>query len=722
VNQTRLHYQPGTDGVALLRIETPAGVPCVLHSGFFDQLDEAVAAFSGDDSQSGGILTSDREGVFGDGADIGEITGLLEARATARELRDWSLRANRSLRRLEQCGKPVVAAMNGRAFGGGFELALACHRRILLDGAGVEVGLPEVSLGLLPGGGGTQRLPRMIGIEAALPLLLEGRRVGPQDALRLGLVDELAATPQQLHAQARQWLASAPEAIKPWDRKGFRLPGGAGPLSAAAPVSFLAGTARVKARQSRYPAGKAILTSVFEGTIVPFDRGLETESLEFGQLAAGPVARNLVRNFTRRAGLRRRSPADAAAGLQVRRLGVIGAGMMGRGIANHAAGMGIEVRLMDRDPQATADAIAAIGRQRAVEVEKGRLDAPAAEGIIGRIAPVSSMPEFAGCDLVIEAVFENLSLKQELAGELARVTGEAALLASNTSTLSVTAIGEASTRAERVLGLHFFSPVERMPLVEIVRGKQTSAAAIADAVGFVRQIGKVPIVVNDSPGFFTSRVFCTYIDEAMAMVAEGVSPALIENAARNWGLPVSPLAVADEVSLDLQVHVIEQGRALGLPETLLRGHAWPVIERMAALGRLGRKSKAGFYEYGDGGKQLWPGLGELWPVQPTQPEAGHVARRLLYVQSVETLRCLAEGVIADVASADIGAVLGIGFPAWTGGTVSLIETVGAEEFERECAVLAARHGARFSLEGLRETIDRVLSGGGRAAQALQGAE
>ncbi|HRP77781.1 MAG TPA: 3-hydroxyacyl-CoA dehydrogenase NAD-binding domain-containing protein [Aquamicrobium sp.] len=710
MNETRLDYEPGRDGVARFWLIAPEGMPCVLQSGFFDRLDKAVAAFQADDSQTGGILMSARDGVFADGADIREIAGLMERGDGARALRDWSARASRSLRQLELCGKPLVAAVNGRALGGGLELALACHRRILLARPGHDVGLPEATLGLLPGGGGTQRLPRMIGIEAALPLLLEGRRLSPEEALRQGLVDELAANAEGLLAQARRWLADAPDAVKPWDRKGFRVPGGAGPLSPSAPVSFLAGTARVKARQSRYPAGRAILSCVFEGTIVPMDKGLEIESIQFGQLAAGAVARNLVRGFMRRSALRKPRPDGASTGLRVGRLGVVGAGMMGRGIANHAASRGMEVRLIDRDPQGTAAAIEAIAGDRAREVEKGRLCERTAASILARISPAATMDALADCDLVVEAAFENLQLKQDIIADAARVAGAGALLASNTSTLSIEAIAGASDRADRVLGLHFFSPVERMPLVEIVRAKETSAAAVADAIAFVLQLDKIPIVVSDSPGFYTSRVFCTYIDEAMAMLAEGIAPALIENAARNWGLPASPLAVADEVSLDLQVHVIEQARQRGLPDRLLRGHAWPVIERMVALGRLGRKSRAGFYDYGGEGKRLWPELARLWPALPQQPDADEVARRLLYVQSVETLRCLAEGVVPDAVSADVGAVLGIGFPAWTGGTISLIETVGADAFARECAALADRHGTRFSLDGLEETMSRVVPG------------
>lgn len=709
---TTIDYTTDAAGIATVTIDVPDRPLNVLTPAFLADLGEAVGRIAADPAVIGAILTSGKASGFMAGADLKEMLALHDSGITAPEAARWASNAAAVLRRLETCGKPVVAAINGLALGGGYELALACHRRIALDSPGVRIGLPEVTLGLLPGGGGTQRLPRMIGIEAALPLLLEGTVLPAAEALRQGLVDEVAGDPAAVDEAARRWLLTRPSAIARWDVKGFRLPGGAGPLAPHAAQSFMAGTSRLKATRRCYPAPHAILSAVYEGTQVPFDTGMRIEAKYFGTLLADKVSGNLMRSFLRTGAARKRVFGDPArAPLSVGRVGVLGAGMMGSGIANAAAGSGVDVVLFDTDPTATARGIAHAQKDRARAVARGSLTQAQAEAILARIAPASDVGTLAGADLIVEAVFEDRGVKGDILGRAQPMLARGGFIASNTSTLAITGLATAVADPSRFIGLHFFSPVERMPLVEVIVGAETSEETIADAMAFVAKLRKTPIVVHDSPGFYTSRVFCTYIDEAMAMLGEGVSPALIENAARMAGFPAPPLAVTDEVSLDLQSRVIGQAKADRLDARFLRAHAEPVVTRFNALGRLGRKTGAGFYDYAeDGGKRLWPGLAELFPQAADQPTAEEIGKRLLYIQALESARCLAEGVIEDEATADVGSVLGIGYPAWTGGALSLISTVGAERFVADCARFAQSHGERFAPD------DAVIA---RAAEAAQ---
>ncbi|QRG08992.1 enoyl-CoA hydratase/isomerase family protein [Xanthobacter dioxanivorans] len=702
-----LAFTTDADGIATLAIDIPDRSQNVLTPALFADLGAALDRIVADDAVIGVIITSAKPSGFIAGADLKEILALIDDGIDAVGAAAWVRTGADVFRRMETCGKPVVAALNGLALGGGFELALACHRRILVDMPGVVVGLPEVTLGLLPGGGGTQRLPRLIGIEKALPILLEGRSLAPAEALKLGVVDQLAAKDELIPA-ARAWLLTRPSAVAPWDVKGFKVPGGAGPLAPHAARSFQAGTARLKATRSRYPAPHAILSAVYEGTQVPFDTGLRIETKYFGLLAADPVSGNLVRSFLRQSEARKRGAFGTAraASRAVVKLGVLGAGMMGAGVANVAAGAGLEVVLLDRTLEAAERGLAHARTQREKEVARGTLSADKAEATLARIRPTAGYEDLGGADLIIEAVFENRAVKAGVTRAAEPLLAKGGVFASNTSTLSISSLAVNVADPSRFVGLHFFSPVERMSLVEVIVGKATSDQTVADALAFVSRLKKVPIVVRDSPGFYTSRVFCTYIDEAMAMLAEGVAPALMENAARMLGFPVPPLAVTDEVSLDLQKLVIDQAKADGLDARFLRAHADPVVERFNALGRLGRKSGGGFYDYAaDGSKLLWPGLADLYPAAVAQPSAEDVGKRLLYIQALESARCLAEGVIDDTATADLGSVLGIGFPAWTGGALSVIATVGEDAFLRDCARFAAAHGPRFAItDGLIEQV------------------
>jgi len=687
----------GGDGIALIVIDCPGTSVNVFSAALTHELSEAVETVLGDPSVNGVILTSGKAGFMA-GADLKACYPAIAAHLDGHEETPLQFpEENRLLRRIETGGKPFACAINGTALGGGLELALACHHRVLSDDPDTRVGLPEVSVGLLPAGGGTQRLPRLIGIEAALPLLVEGTALNAEQALRAGIVDALAEPPGVIDA-CRRWLLGRPDAAQPWDKDGYRIPGGAGPLAEHAMRSFYAGMAKVRQRtQNNYPAPLAILRAVYEGTQLPFEQALDVEAACFRTLVQNPVARNLIR--TQFIGARRHAalthrPAGIAA-QPVRRLAILGAGMMGTGIAYAAAAAGIDVVVLDATPQQAAAAAAKIRKIALRMGGKGDPDAHAA-AIQARITCTADFALIAGADALIEAVFEDRAVKQRAFADALRYMAPGALIATNTSTLPVSGLARYVDDPTRFIGMHFFSPVERMPLLEIIMGEQTSQATLAHAMDLARRLRKTPIVVNDSPGFYTSRVFCTYVDEAMIMLREGVAPALIENAARMAGFAVPPLAVLDEVSLDLQKRVVDQAVADGLDARFRRVQAQPAIEAMNRIGRLGRKSGGGFYVFSDeGGKHLWPGLAELFPVAARQPDVHEVRDRLLYIQALESVRCLDEGVISAGQSADIGATLGLGFPAWTGGPISFIDSVGLTAFLRRCEALKASCGARF---------------------------
>lgn len=692
-----LRIERDGDGIVVITIDLPERSVNIFTEEFVTDLSAAVNHVLDDATVSGAILTSSKA-AFIAGADLKALVDAYDLGVDAATAARRFTRETAVMRRIETGGKPFVAALNGLALGGGLELALACHYRVLVDTPSAQVGLPEVTVGLLPAGGGTQRLPRMLGIEKALPLLLEGVSLKPAQALELGIVDEVVPAGQLL-ATARRWLAGAPCAVKPWDAKGFHVPGGVGCLAPHAIRSFQFGTTQAKALGAdNYPARLAILSAVFEGSQLPFDKALEVEAKYFGTLLANPVARNLMRTLFINKGaadkLARRPHGPAKS--QVSKLGVLGAGMMGAGIAYAAAVAGIQVTLLDTDAAAAERGKAysasllekAVGRQ--VQTREY------ADALLGRITPSTDFSTLSGCDMVIEAVFENREVKAQVIANAQAWMPAHAIFASNTSTLPITGLGEYFARPEQFIGLHFFSPVERMPLVEVIVGRSTSTDTIARALDLVGQLRKTPILVNDSPGFYTSRVFCTYIDEGMAMLAEGVNPALVENAARLAGMATGPLAVTDEVSLDLQKKVIDQAHEDQLPSKHLRLHAKPVVERLVALNRLGRKNGGGFYEFPPGAKKrLWPGLLDSFPLAAVQPPVEMVKDRLLYIQALETARCLEEGVLSDPADADLGAVLGIGFAQWTGGTLSLIDTLGIGAFVSRCDTLANQFGERF---------------------------
>ena len=691
-----LAYEVDRDGVALLGIDVPGRPLNILTPALRSELALALERIAADPAVRGAVLFSSKPRGFVAGADLKDLVTAFDRGITVVQARDESRRLQAILRRMETLGKPVATALGGLALGGGLELALGTHYRVLADDVGALVGLPEVTVGLLPGGGGTQRLPRLIGIAEALPLLLEGKPVDAKQALALGIVNELAPV-AQIVERARAWVLAHPDAQQPWDKRGWTprdaksAPFNSGPYTSA--IARLHAT-----HHENYPAPLAILSAVAEGLAVGIDAGLRIESNYFGKLLAGPVARNLIRtqfiNKPAAAKLVRR-PAQIAPS-RVDRLAVLGAGMMGRGIAQVAAQAGIDVVLLDATAESAQRARDALEKSLSTDVARGRLAPEAAGSTLARIHATADYALLADADLVIEAVFEDRAIKNDVIARAAQAMPRTALLASNTSTLPITGLAARLPRPEQFIGLHFFSPVPRMPLVEVIRGRETSDETLARALDFVGQLRKTPIVVNDSPGFFTSRVFGSYVDEGFMMLKEGVAPALIENAARAAGMPVGPLAVADEVSLPLQLKVNEQAIADGLDERFQRGGAIDLVSKMVReLDRLGRPN--GFYDYpAEGEKRLWPGLAEHWPVAAQQPTLVELRLRFLTIQALEAARCVEEGVIETAADADLGSTLGIGYPTWTGGALSYIDTHGLKAFVTDCERFAARYGARYA--------------------------
>ncbi|MCK9987171.1 MAG: 3-hydroxyacyl-CoA dehydrogenase / enoyl-CoA hydratase / 3-hydroxybutyryl-CoA epimerase [Azoarcus sp.] len=694
-----LKLEVDADGIALVTIDLPGRPMNVLATELIADLglmlDEVVARVD----VRGVVISSAKSNGFIAGGDLKELVEAHDRGWTPQRGVECVWELSSLFRRLETCGKPIAAAMNGLALGGGLELALACHYRVLADDPKAVVGLPEVTIGLLPGAGGTQRLSRLIGIEKALPLILGGDHVKPAVAAKLGIVHALAPLADVV-ATARRWLLESPDPVQPWDKKGFRVPGGAGCLAPQASQSFMLGTAGVRGRHlDNYPAPKAILSAVFEGTQLPIDRGLAVEAKYFGRLLVDPVARNIMRTtFINRTAANKlvRRPASVPKSA-VRRLGILGAGTMGGGIAYCAASAGIDVVLLDAT-QENADRGKDYSRRiLAKDLERGRTTADKMDALLARIHPVTRYEALDGCDLVIEAVFEDRTIKAGVTAKAEAVIAPDAIFASNTSTLMIGTLAEKSSRPANFIGMHFFSPVDKMPLVEVIVGRQTSDTALARALDLVGQLRKTPIVVNDGPAFYTTRVFCTYVDEGLQMLADGVEPALIENAARNAGMPIGPLAVLDETTQELRWKVILQAQADGLPAQFTHPAGREVLRALVEdHKRLGRRQGGGLYDYPAGAKKhLWPGIAAAFPATADQPDVEDLKKRLLYVQALEAARCYEQGIVTEAADADLGSVLGVGYPTWTGGTLSFIDTVGIRPFVDECRRLAARWGARF---------------------------
>ncbi len=692
-----LQWELTAAGVAIARIDLPGRSMNVLTPGLMEELDAVVARVRDDAAIRGLVVTSGKSSFLA-GADLNELLALMEGGLTPKEGYEKSQRLSLLFRRLETVGKPVAAAINGLALGGGLELALACHRRFLVNDPKAVVGLPEVKVGLLPGAGGTQRVLRLVGLAAAAKFVTDGGQHPPAAALKMGLVHEVVSA-DELLSRACGWVESSPEGKAPWDAKGFRIPGGHSLTQPAVSQTLSVGTALVtKMVGRRYPAPGEILSCLYEGASVPFDLALRIESKHFARLLTNSVARNLVRTlFVTKGELDKlaRRPAGVAHS-RLQKIGVLGAGMMGAGIAHVAAVAGLDVVLLDSTVENAARGKAHAEASLAKEVERGRRSTEAATQILARITPTTDYTALGDVDLVIEAVFEDRKVKADVTQRAMVAMPKRAIFASNTSTLPITGLATAFARPKQFIGIHFFSPVEKMPLVEIIVGRKTGDEALAMALDLCARLRKTPIVVQDSRGFYTTRVFGSYCEEGQVMLLEGVSPALIENAGRFAGMPVGPLAVTDEVSLQLQYHVARQAAA-DLGDRYVPSPAAPVLTRMVDQHkRLGRKSGGGFYDYPkEAPKHLWRGLAAEFPVAVEQPTLDEAQNRLLFRQALEAARCFEEGVVTTAGEADIGSIMGIGFPAWTGGALSFIDTVGIGAFVAECERLAKRYGARF---------------------------
>lgn len=689
-----------SDQIALIRFDVPSRTMNTITADVAKDIPRLAAWLSGNPDIKGAVLTSGKDNGFCAGADLGELgsqagPGLdIEAAYNAVQASASTFRA------LECCGKPIVCALNGTALGGGLELALATHRRIATDTPSSRFGFPEATIGLLPGGGGTQRLPRMIGVEKALPLLLEGTRLDAASALAAGLLDEVVA-PSDLLARAKDWLRAAPESVQPWDRKGYRLPGGL-PHSGAA-ESFLMGNALVRKKGfGNYPGKENILKCVYEGVQVPIEAGLRIEARYFVKTLVTPQARAMVRTLfdsmqqLAKGGGRPSAPLP----FKTRKAAVLGAGMMGAGIAFVQATAGIETLLFDVSLEAAERGKDYSRRIVEKDVQKGRIGREKAEATLARIIPATDYALIEGADIVIEAVFEDRALKADVTRLAEAHLSHDAIFGSNTSTLRIGMLAEASERPENFIGVHFFSPVDRMNLVEIIVGEKTSEETLAKAIDYVLQIRKTPIIVNDNWGFYTSRCFGTYINEGLEMLLDGIAPAIIDNLGRATGMPRGPLELCDDVAIDL-LHKVRIALKRDMGSAYHESRVDILLSQLVEdHERFGRKNGKGFYDYpADGGaKQLWGGLADLAPVRVSEVDdamADDFKHRLLFRQSIETVRCVADGVISDPRHADVGALLGWGFPSWTGGPLSLVDSIGTDRFVEICDQFCSRFGSQF---------------------------
>jgi 3-hydroxyacyl-CoA dehydrogenase/enoyl-CoA hydratase/3-hydroxybutyryl-CoA epimerase len=698
------------DGIALITWNAPNRSTNLIDLTVINELSALLDQTMNDSGIKGAVITSGKD-TFCLGADLTllERLGRLFAdgaavygeEAAAAKLFDESRKLSRLYRRIETSGKPWVAAINGTAVGGGFELTLACHHRIAADRPNTRVGLPEIKVGLFPGAGGTQRIARMLPPADALQLLLKGDQLRLNRAKGMKLIDALVS-PSELIGAAKDWIKQGGKATAQWDEKGFKLPGGL-VYSKAGMMTFPAANAIYRRETyDNYPAARAVLQVVYEGLQLPFDRALTVESRWFAKILRSPEAGAMIRTlFVSMQELNKgaRRPASVPAS-ELRKIGVLGAGFMGAGITYVSAQAGLDVVLIDRDQDTADKGKSNVHKLITDQVNKGRASSADREALLARIMPTADYGALAGCDLIIEAVFEQREIKAEVTARAQAVVPDA-VFGSNTSTLPIGSLAAAARDASRFIGIHFFSPVEKMMLVEVIRGKKTGDEALALALDYVRLIKKTPIVVNDSRGFYASRVVGTYLREGHLMLAEGVPAAMIENVARMAGMPVGPLALNDEVAVDLAWKILQATEADLGPDAIDPRQRILLQELVERRGRLGRKNRKGFYDYPESGpKLLWPGLRDLQGKNFTLDDVealdiGELKQRFLVIQALETARCFEQGVLTDIREADVGSILGFGFAPFTGGTLSYIDGMGIRVFVNLCRSLQKRHGVRF---------------------------
>ncbi|MCY1353966.1 Fatty acid oxidation complex subunit alpha [compost metagenome] len=694
-----IRYEKGQDNIVVLTIDMPGQSANTMNAVYTEAMGKTVERLEAEKDSIAGVIVTSAKKTFFAGGDLNQLIKVTKADAERfyREI----LHVKAQLRRLETLGKPVVAAINGAALGGGWEICLACHHRIALNDRAVQLGLPEVTLGLLPGGGGVVRMVRLLGIERALPYLLEGKKVDAQGALKAGLIQEIASDRDDMLAKARAWIAANPNTVQPWDIKGYKIPGGTPSSPNVAQMLSIAPSVLRDKTKGCFPAPEKILCAAVEGAQVDFDTAQIIEARYFTELTTGQVAKNMIGTFWFQlneinAG---KSRPQGFAPYQTKKVGVLGAGMMGAGIAYVSAAAGIEVVLKDVSVEAAEKGKAYSANLLDKKVSRGQMSAEKRDAFLARIKPTASEADFAGCDLIIEAVFEDRALKGKVTAAAETAALSDAVIASNTSTLPITGLATAVQKQDKFIGLHFFSPVDKMPLVEIIRGEKTSDETLARAFDYVLQIKKTPIVVNDSRGFFTSRVFGTFTNEGLAMLGEGVNAAMIETEARKAGMPVGPLAISDEVSMSLMAHIRAQTRKdLEAEGKQMPEHpAFAVVDLMLnEYKRPGKAAGGGFYDYPQGGKKhLWPELKARFEKADRQIPAQDVRDRILFVQAIETVRCVEEGVLLSTADANIGSIFGIGFAAWTGGALQFINQYGLQDFIARAEYLAEQYGERF---------------------------
>ena len=697
-----LNYSVDADGIATVEFDYPDKSQNILNAKSLGAYAEAMQKALADPAVKGIVVASAKKDFIA-GGDLAELAGATDAAAFHAAISQ----THKLMRAIELGGKPVAAALNGTTLGGGMEVALACHYRVAADNPKARFGFPEVTLGLLPGAGGTQRVPRLVGMQAAAPLLMEGKRIKAAEAQKIGLIHAVVPAGEERNA-ARKWVLDAAisgaKPLQPWDAKGFRIPGD-GPGTSNGMQMLMAANAMLREKTcDNYPAPKHILSCVYEGLSTNLDTGLAIEARYLTNLVMSPVSKNMIRSlfFGMNEANKLSSRPTGVPQQKYTRIGMLGAGMMGAGIAMSTATAGMNIVLLDTSVEAAEKGKAYAAGQWGKQVARGRMTQEAMDALLARIHPTADYADLKGCELVIEAVFEKREIKADVTKKTEAVIAADAIFASNTSTPPITGLAEASVRPANFIGLHFFSPAERMPLVEIIVGKATSDATLARSMDYVRAIGKTPIVVNDSRGFYTSRVFGTYVSEGMALLEEGVPPALIDKAGLIAGMPVGPLALADEVSIEL-VHKIAQQTKADLGAAYVERAADRVAAKMVAeLGRLGRKSGAGFYDYPEGGqKHLWSGLAQQFPVKVGADGTAllkhdEIVERLILVQSVETARCLEEKVLRAPIDADVGAILGWSYPPFRGGPIGWMNTLGTAESVAALERLAAKHGPRFA--------------------------
>jgi 3-hydroxyacyl-CoA dehydrogenase/enoyl-CoA hydratase/3-hydroxybutyryl-CoA epimerase len=717
---SNFRFETDADGIALLTWDMADRSMNIITPDVIDEIERVVDHVAGEAAIKGCVIASGKN-TFSGGADLSMLQSASAEYETARREKgeeaalklflEAASRLSLVYRKLETCGKPFAVAIEGTCLGGAFELALACHYRVAADDDSTRVGLPEIKVGLFPGAGGTQRIARLMQTGDALQMLFKGEQIRVKAAKSMNLVHELAPS-DAIIARAKAWVAGGGKPVAPWDEPGFRPPSGRVFSPQGMMVWPAANAIYRRETYDNYPAAKAILHAVYEGLQLPMDLALRVESRWFAKILRSPEAAAMIRTLFLSMGELNKGARRPAAvpRATISRIGVLGAGFMGAGIAYVSAGAGIDVVLIDRDQAAADKGKATCDKLISSQVLKGRAKGADKEALLAHITPTADYAELAGCDLVIEAVFEDRDIKAEAMRKAQAVLGPDVIFASNTSTLPISSLARAHGKPEHVIGIHFFSPVERMLLVEVILGETTGDRALATAMDYVRAIKKTPIVVNDSRGFYANRCVGSYIREGHLMLLEGVPPAMIETAARMAGMPVGPLALNDEVALDLVLRIMRTTRQelgdgsvdlaqLGLLEAMVVEH-----------GRQGRKNGKGFYDYpAMGPKTLWPGLADFQPARldPDAIDIGSLKRRFLVAQALEAARTVEEGVVTDPREADVGSIMGFGFAPFTGGTLSYIDGMGASDFLALCGDLEALHGPRFAPPNILTDLART---------------